>query len=137
MKKLTYRYELLLLALWLPSVLLLFRVIPEKRVAAVIAGIGFIILPILFLLKELSENRKSPSSKVQIVICVEFLIVSALPIFLLRLLNWDSEFSTLSLFGISASALHGFSNLNYLVVVASTSYLAHREWRNEKSQPRG
>lgn len=138
MKKLAYRYELLLLAVWLPCVLTLFKVIPERRIAAVVAGTGFIVLPLLFLIMELSNKRQiGLSSKVHLYICAEFLLVSALPIFLLRLLNWDREFSDLSLFGIPAPSLHGFSNLNYLVLVVSTSYLAYQEWRNEKSQPRG
>lgn len=134
MKKLTYRNQLSLLVFWILCVSLFFKFIPDKKVASVCAGIGFVLWPALFLLKEL----KSPSpSKIYSFICIEFLLISALPIFLLRILNWESEFNQLSVFGIQASELHALSNFNYCILAIAALVMNYKSGRNEKSQPEG
>lgn len=138
MKKLAYRIQFLILVLWIPCVILLFKIIPEKRVAALFAGAGFLVLPILFLINEFRQKQQTGRfSKLHVFICGEFLLVSSLPIFLLRILNWDADFSQLSVMGIEANLLHRFSNTNYMLLLASAAYLAFTAWRNEKSQPKG
>lgn len=138
MKKLAYWVQLLILLLWIPCVMMLFRFIDEKRVAALFAGAGFLILPTLFLVHEALLRRSGKAfSKLHSFICLEFLIFSSLPIFLLRVLNWDADFSQLSIFGVSASFLHRFSNTNYMLLLLSAAFLTFKAWRNEKSQPMG
>lgn len=135
MKKITYRVEVILLVLWIPCVVLLFKLIPEKKVASVFTGVGFIALPTLFLINEwLRKKAGSTFSKIYILINMEFLLVLGLPIFLLRVFNWNSEFSQLSFMGVPAENLHKFSNANYMLVLLSAMWLAFKEWKNEKSR---
>lgn len=138
MKKLAYRVQLLILVLWIPCVMLLFKYIEEKRVAALFAGAGFLMWPILFLVQEAFSRRSGKVfSKMHSFICLEFLIFSSLPIFLMRVLNWSTDFNQLSIFGVSANFLHRFSNINYMLLLSSAAFLTLKAWRNEKSQPMG
>ncbi|MFZ3231925.1 MAG: hypothetical protein WA160_17085 [Pseudobdellovibrio sp.] len=137
MKKLVYRTELAFVMIWIPIVILIFQLIPEKRIASVFAGIGFIFLPLAFIAFEFSKIKTGRTSLVHLGISIEFLFLSSLPIFLLRVMNWNSEFNNLELFGVSANSFHRFSNLNYMILIVSTSYMAFKELRNEKSQPLG
>ena len=136
MKKLAYRYQLLMLLIWIPCVMVLFKIIEERKVAAVFAGAGFLILPCLFLFFEFFSKKKQ-RSRVLILFTGLFLVFSALPIFLLRILNWNADFSQLSILGITADQMHKGSNYNYIVMVFAMAYLSYREWTNEKSQPKG
>lgn len=138
MKNLAYRFQVFVLVLWIPCVMALFKVIAEKKLAALFTGAGFLILPALFLYSEFVQRRQTGRySKLHAFISMEFLLLSSLPIFLLRVLNWNADFSTLSVMGIEANFLHRFSNTNYMILLASSSYLAFTAWRNEKSQPLG
>ena len=104
-------------------VLALFKIVSEKQVAALLAGAGFILLPLLILYFEVTGKK----NKIHISVILFFLITSAIPIFLLRVLNWDTDFATLSLVGIPARALHGVSNFTYLAMLASSVVCAWRE----------
>ena len=117
-----YRVQAALLGIWILVVLALFRIISEKQTAALIAGAGFILLPLLILYFEFTGKK----NKGHIAVILLFLLSSAIPIFLLRVLNWGVDFSTLSLGGIPARTLHGISNVTYLAMLASA---ALREWQ--------
>jgi hypothetical protein len=135
MKNLAYRYQLLILILWIPTVMLIFKMIAEKRAASVFAGIGFVLIPLFFLLQEVLRTKLNKGSKLHLFLCGEFLFISALPILFLRLLNWDADFGQLTLFGLSSMTHHKLANVNYMFMVISAAYLSYKEWTNEKSQP--
>jgi hypothetical protein len=135
MKKLAYRYQLLILILWIPAVMLIFKIVAEKRMASVFAGLGFVFIPLIFFILEWIRLKKNNGSKLHFILCAEFLVISAVPILLLRLLNWDADFGQLTLFGFSSMAHHKFANVNYMALIISAAYLSYKEWTNEKSQP--
>ncbi len=114
-----YRNELGIFLLWAVCVVVFFKFIENRQVAALIAGMGFIFWPALFLYLEFRSDRKN---KIHVFALSLFLVVSAIPIFLLRVLNWGVDFSTLSLFGIPAEQFHRSSNLIYLIVMVSCLY---------------
>ena len=128
MKYLTHRMQFFILAAWIPLVMTIFALIHDRAWAAIIAGVGFIFWPSLFLVLEI--YNKNLRSKIHIAGCIQFLILAAIPIFLLRVLNWRINFHELSLFGINAIALHKFSNISYLVMtiaIVYSSYLNKRK----------
>ena len=124
-----YLTQFFILFVWIVIVVLLFKFIPEKQVAAVIAGAGFILWPAFFIIAEI-KNRKNWG---HVFILGFFLVTNALPIFFLRVLNWGVEFSELSLFGIPAQSLHSVSNILYFAVMASCLFYFVKTKRIEKS----
>ena len=127
-----YRNQLAVFLLWAVCVIVFFKFIPDRQTAALIAGMGFIFLPGLFLFLELRAAQKS---KIHIMALCLFLVVSALPIFLLRVIYWGENFSTLTLFGIPATNLHQISNFIFLVVMIScfyNSWILERKLRKEQ-----
>lgn len=126
-----YAKQTVILALWIVMVMALFRYIDDRRTASVVAGAGFVIWPLFFLIAE----RRRDGSPLHMAVLILFLAASALPILLLRLMNWDASFESLSLLGIPAPALHRASNFLYLLLLLSA--LGHwlkevRRRRNDK-----
>ena len=117
--KLTYLAQLIVLIIWVFVVGALFMLMPDKRVAGALAGVGFLVIPIILIKSEL---KKAQTSKLQIATAAIFLVCSALPIFLLRVLNWETDFQQLSLFGLSADFLHKSSNVLYFFMVAAVAW---------------
>ena len=129
MRSTIYLYQFLVLLLWIGVVVLLFKLIPEKQIAAVIAGVGFILWPSLFFVYEWNQK---PKDKMYLLILGIFLMTCALPIFLLRVLNSRVEFSTLSLIGIPAGRFHGTSNIVYLLVMLMTLICYYKAKKTSK-----
>lgn len=123
MQHLTYKIQTMILAAWIVIVILTFQLVPDKQVASVIAGAGFLLWPILFLMAEF-RNRKNP---VHVAVLILFLAGAAVPIFLMRVLNWGVEFTLLDFFGIPATFFHRSSNFLYMAVLISTIY----HWRRK------
>lgn len=121
-KCITYKTQLIIFVLWIFCVMGLFKFIPDRQVAALFTGGGFIILPTLFLISEF----KSEKNKFYIFVLSLFLIFSALPIFLLRVLNWGVEFASLDLFGIPASIMHKYSNYLYILMIFAVIYRIYK-----------
>lgn len=116
MKMNMYRNELAIFLLWAVCVIVFFKFIPDKQIAALLASLGFIVWPCVFIWLEL----KSPKpEKFHVAALALFLIAAAVPIFFLRVLNWNVDFSTLTLMGLPAVELHKTSNFFYLVVMVS------------------
>ena len=122
--KLTYRAQSSFLVFWVLIVTLLFKIIPDKQTAGVIAGVGFILLPSFFLFLEFVNEK----SKIHIAVLALFLSCSALPIFLLRVFNWTADFKTLSILGVSTNTLHLMSNFIYILIIISAIF----HWRQKK-----
>ena len=128
---LNYRSQFLVLLGWIFIVTALFKVIPEKQVAAVIAGIGFLLWPTMFLV---NEFKKSTLNRVHAGLLLLFLVCSALPVFFLRVLNWGVDFNTLSFLGISGPVIHKFSNYFYLMMMASALYFWFQDRKSKRNQ---
>jgi len=128
--KLSSKSLLIVLIVWIGVVGLLFAVIPDKKIASVIAGTGFVILPLLILNSELRKAERNVSVVLSSLV---FFICSALPIFLLRVLNWERDFKELSIFGFPAEVLHRVSNILYLVMLIAVASVF---WNERKSRDR-
>ena len=55
----SYRSQAIILVLWILIVIALFRFIPDKQIAATVAGIGFIIWPLLFYFAEVRSQKQN------------------------------------------------------------------------------
>ncbi len=128
MKKISYKVQVIALVVWIVVVLCIFKFVPNKQVAGLFAGIGFLILPILFLVTEL-KGEKNNLHKVSLII---FLVFTALPIFLVRITTWGEDFSTTDFYGVPSVFLHRLANFLYLGMLASAIYHWRRSALTEK-----
>ncbi len=131
MKFFTHRVQLIILALWIAAILLIFKFITDRSVAAVVAGTGFVVWPILFLIHDFRYTIKTKTSWIHQLGCLQFLVLFAVPLFLLRVLNWGVPFSELSLIGIKAMTLHQYSNMSYLLMTLAIAYANFEDRRNK------
>jgi hypothetical protein len=115
--RITNRYvQMVLLALWIVVVIFLFKWIPERRVAAAIAGAGFVLIPIFLGWVEF----KSPDrSWVVFGSHVQFLVLFGLPVFFSRILFWNEDFGTFHFFGVPAPMWHRYSSWSYALILAA------------------
>ncbi|MGZ3690514.1 MAG: hypothetical protein ACXVAX_03360 [Pseudobdellovibrio sp.] len=131
MKSLSYLKQIVILVAWVFVVIALFTFIKDKQVAGATAGVGFILIPTWFLF---SEVKRTHWNLFQVISLLAFLLLSGLPIFLLRITNWGVDFKDLSLFGLSANFLHQSSNVLYLVMVVTTCFCYYFERRMKKNK---
>lgn len=125
--KTDYLSELLVYFIWGLCVFLIFTLIENKQIAGSVAGVGFLVLPLFFLVQEFKQSQRK--SKLHIGVLLSFLILSVLPIILLRVFNYGVDFNTLSVFGFPAQKIHRYSNLIYLLMMASAFY----HWKFKKT----
>lgn len=124
--KTDYLNELLAYFVWGICVFAIFSLIENKQVAGSVAGVGFLALPLFFLFQEFKSPQRK--SKLHRGVLISFLLLSVLPIILLRALNYGVDFNTLTVFGFPAQKIHRYSNLIYLLMMASAFY----HWRHQK-----
>jgi len=113
-------------------VLSFFKLIPEKKVAALLAGSLFLISPVTVLFFEYKAQVlfKKFSSYGALI----FFAFSAVPIFYLRLANWSEDFGSLSMFGLSGNQLHELSNKIFMLMLVCFVVDAFRiELKNQKA----
>lgn len=102
------------------AVLVIFRVIPDRQTAATVAGVPFVLLPLVLMVLE--YRRAELQEMFWFVAVLQFWTVFALPILGIRLMNWGVPFDQLSFVGIPGPVLHQFSSKSYLVMMAVTAW---------------
>lgn len=114
-KRSRYRNYLSIQVVVMIGVMASFKLIPEKQVAAVIAGLLFLVSSVGIVLFEM----KHPDFKKRFTFwgTLAFILTSAIPILALRLLNWGVPFEELSVLGIPGTELHKFSNYMFFLMV--------------------
>lgn len=139
MKISRYRIYMLIHALIAVIVILLFKMIEERKVAALMAGSLFIVGPAYVLWKEskmgFALKRTSWWSS------LVFLCISSLPIFLLRVIYWNEAFENIQVMGLSGPRMHSMSSYLFIVMLLGffmDSFLEKREQmrvRDYETQP--
>lgn len=112
-----YRVYIFIQLVVVALVVVLFKVIAEKQVAAVIASLLFIGSAIGILVKEL-KGKKHLKTFTFWGTCA-FLLLSAFPIFLLRVFHWGDDFASLQLLGFSGVSLHKASSYFFILMLIS------------------
>ena len=128
MKKISYKVQVIALVVWIVVVLCIFRFVPDKQVAGFFASVGFLVLPMLFLVTELKSEKNNLHTSALII----FLVCAAWPIFLVRVTTWGEDFSTTDFYGVPSLFLHRLANFLYLGVLASAIYHWCRSALTEK-----
>lgn len=108
------------------SVLLIFRFIPDRQVAATIAGLLFVALPLILIIQEYQTQKFKNLFWYAGVL--QFWLFFALPILGIRLLNWGMPFDQLSFMGIPGPVLHQYSSKSYILMMVLTVF----GWWQEK-----
>jgi hypothetical protein len=101
------------------AVMVIFKVIPDRQIAATVAGFLFVIMPVGLMVWE--YQRSGFDETIWFVGVLQFWTVFALPILGIRLLNWGVPFEQLFFWGIPGPALHQWSSKSYMVMMVMTA----------------
>lgn len=113
-------------------VMVIFKVIPDRQIAATMAGVLFVGLPVGMMAVEYRCRGLQQMS--WFVAVLQFWTVFAIPILGLRLMNWGIPFENLSFLGISGPALHQWSSKSYTVMMLWTLW-GHWKTRQKRKKP--
>lgn len=127
-----FRNYLSIMAFVIIGVLLTFKMIPDKKIASLVASFLFIASSVGVILWERKHPgyQKRPSYWG----ALAFLVFSALPILAVRLLHWDMNFDDIQVFGISGSLMHKASNNVFIVMMVCFFADAFMETSRQREQ---
>ncbi|WII71351.1 hypothetical protein QJS83_12845 [Bdellovibrio sp. 22V] len=111
-------------------VMAIFKVIPDRQIAATVAGVLFVVLPAV--LMALEYKRAELTEFFWFVAVLQFWTLFALPILGIRLANWGVPFDQLSFIGIPGPILHQWSSKSYTIMMAFTAYVW---WKLRRKRP--
>lgn len=115
-----FTLPVILLLAWIPSVIIIFATISDRKIAGVIAGIGFLTIPLINIYYERFADAPNSIRLFRVFFSALFWLVSAMPIFLLRIFNWEKSLEETSLFGLlSGRELHSLSNGLYIIMLVA------------------
>lgn len=106
------------------SVVIIFKVIPDRAIAATVAGILFVVMPLGLMVDH--YRRRRGAFRAWYIGVLQFWLLFALTILGVRLLNWGVEFDKLSVFGVPAPLLHQWSSKSYMVMMLVTAWHWYR-----------
>lgn len=127
-----YSKYLLLQALMLPLIIAIFKFIPDRKLAALFAGSLFILICVGTFWNEYRERNFQ--GKVFWIAGLQFFILFAIPIFLLRLAHWDQPFDEITLGSVRAADLHMLSNKSYMLWMLGTAFESYRSVQRTKNK---
>jgi hypothetical protein len=97
----------------IPLVILIFHMIPEKRVASLFASFVFVGLCLGTFFSEYRRARFA--ARLFWLGGLQFLLIFAIPIFLMRVTHWDQDFSDITFGRLRASDMHVYSNVSFML----------------------
>jgi membrane-bound ClpP family serine protease len=109
-KKWTNLLLLLFGLLYVPTV---FKFIQPKQVAALYAGVFFILLGFILMYM---ENKRQRLVGVTGLLAVIFTFFFAIPIFYMRVSHWSEPFDSLNVLGVPLKLMHSVSSILYVVI---------------------
>jgi len=129
-KRNRFRNYLSLEALVILLVILSFRMIPDKKTASMVTSFLFIgsTLGILYWETRYPDYRKRASFWG----ALGFLLLSALPVFFMRIFNWDLAFDDILVAGVSGAEMHKISNYIFMMMMLCFFVDSYRERLKER-----
>lgn len=113
-----FTLELLVLLLWIPCVIFIFKFIQDRKIAGLVAGAGFLAIPLFNIYRERRSVAPESSRLARVAACGVFFLLSAMPIFLYRVFNWEKNLEEISILGImTGRQLHSFSNILFIAMI--------------------
>lgn len=100
------------------AVVLIFRTVDSKQVAATVTGSLFVLLGISLLVGTFRSGQ--PFHQALFWVSALFLFAVAIPMMWVRLSNWGVDFSELRVWGVSAPVFHQQANTAYILMVVAT-----------------
>jgi hypothetical protein len=101
----------------IPIIILIFKNIHPKNLAALFAGSVFIFTGFIVLFLEFKNNRKKIFSSFSFWGALGFLLFFSLPMFSVRILNYDIDFENLTILFMPAPQFHKVSNYGFMLMV--------------------
>lgn len=129
----TFGLEMVVLALTVPLVMLTFRLIPDRKIAATVAGILFVLGPILMVRSHRRLPWRPGPDRLWWAAVAQFVLLFAIPILGLRLLFWETPFEELRFFGVPGPQWHRLANTSYLIMAVGVLGAGLWRWRSEPS----
>lgn len=115
-------------------VMVIFKVIPNRQIAATVAGALFVGVPGVIMFLE--YRRAAFQRKIWFLAVFQFWSLFAIPILGMRLLNWGVPFEELAFLGISGPTLHKWSSKSYMVMMVFTLWEYWRLVRENQEKGR-
>lgn len=132
MRRNRFSFYLTFQALVIAAVMVIFRVMEDRQIAATIAGSLFVGLPLILMICEFKKEKLN--HKLWFLGTLQFWVLFALPILGLRIFNWGVDFQELSIFGVPGTALHQWSSKSYMVWMIITLLTS---WKVNKMKKAG
>jgi hypothetical protein len=124
-----YLIYILFLIATIPAVMLLFKMIEPKKLASLFAASLFISASLVIIWGELkNKTLKTPS----LIAAIGFLILFSAPMLIVRILNYDQDFSSLTIGPLTAPEFHKYSNYGFMMLLLTTVV---DYFRSKKSPP--
>lgn len=101
----------------IPIIVLIFKNIHPKNLAAIFAGSVFICTSLIVLLLEFRNNRKKFFSSLSFWGALGFLLFFSLPMFSVRIMNYEIDFENLTILFMPAPQFHKVSNYGFMLMV--------------------
>lgn len=116
-------------------VILLFKLVHERKVAALLAGALFCGVPLLLAIREYRYQKFT--NVLWWIGTSQFLVIFALPIFLGRIFFWSMDFEKITVGSLSLAHLHHWANWSYgLMLLGVLANLANPKAKSlEKADP--
>ena len=120
MRQKKYIYDLIVQIFLVIVVIQLFRMTPDKIKASYWAGALFLLLPSSMMMREWIFFKLT--NKVWWISALQFWLLFALPIFVLRVLHPHTSINDLQIAGVSVRVWHQLSNMSYIILVGATLF---------------
>lgn len=132
MRKKKYIYDLIVQIFLVLVVIHLFRSNPDKIKASFWAGALFVVLPSSMMMREWIFFKLT--NKIWWMGALQFWVLFALPIFVLRILNPHVSLETLEPGGEFIKIWHRLSNVSYCVFAGATIYSIYMSHKTQKTK---
>ena len=122
MRKKIYAVFIISLLGLIPIIIMTFKYISDRKIASLFASGLFFALTLTHLYKKKKTENEIGfvTGKIHQIWWagyLQFLVFFAAPIFLLRILNFETDFSELSILGVPGPILHHYSSYSYTALV--------------------
>lgn len=124
-----FALDMVVLALTVPLVMLTFRLIPDRKLAATLAGVLFVLGPIAMIWSHRRLPWRVGIDGLWWVAVAQFVLLFAIPILGIRLLFWSTPFEELRFFGVPGPQWHRLANTSYLAMAVGVLAAGLWRWR--------
>lgn len=112
-----YLVYLLYFLLTIPAVMILFKFIEPRKVASIFAATLFITCSLLPIWGEIKNKTKTTFV---FWAAIGFLFLFSAPMIIVRLVNYDVDFSSINFGPITGPEFHKYSNYGFIILLTST-----------------